>query len=62
MIRYVIWILTWGVIKFGQLGYRHRSLNYSHLQCHSFKLEAKKEAGDAWSDLGSTSHSTFEGR
>ena len=40
------------VIKFGQLGYRHRSLNYCHLQCHSFKLEAKKEAGDAWSDLG----------
>ena len=40
------------VIKFGQLGYRHRSLNYSHLQCHTFKLEAKKAEGDAWTDLG----------
>lgn len=40
------------VIKFGQLGYRHRSLNYSHLQCHTFKLEAKKTEGDAWTDLG----------
>ncbi|RGN40299.1 Ig-like domain-containing protein [Bacteroides oleiciplenus] len=39
-------------IKFGQLGYRHRSLNYSHLQCHTFKLEAKKTEGDAWTDLG----------
>ncbi len=40
------------VIKFGQLGYRHRSLNYAHLQCHTFKLEAKKTEGDAWTDLG----------
>lgn len=40
------------VIKLGQLGYRHRSLNYSHLQCHTFKLEAKKTDGDAWTDLG----------
>ena len=40
------------VIKFGQLGYRHRSLNYPHLQCHTFKLEAKKAEGDAWTDLG----------
>lgn len=40
------------VIKFGQLGYRHRSLNYSHLQCHTFKLEAKKAESDAWIDLG----------
>lgn len=40
------------VIKFGQLGYRHRSLNYSHLQCHTFKLEVKKESGDAWTNLG----------
>lgn len=40
------------VIKFGQLGYRHRSLNYPHLQCHTFKLEVKKEAGDAWTNLG----------
>ena len=40
------------VIKFGQLGYRHRALNYSHLQCHTFKLEVKKEAGDAWTSLG----------
>ena len=40
------------VIKFGQLGYRHRSLNYSHLQCHTFKLEAKKAESDAWTDLG----------
>lgn len=40
------------VIKFGQLGYRHRNLNYSHLQCHTFKLEAKKQATDAWTDLG----------
>lgn len=40
------------VIKFGQLGYRHRSLNYSHLQCHTFKLQAKKAEGDAWTDLG----------
>ena len=39
-------------IKFGQLGYRHRSLNYPHLQCHTFKVEAKKDAGDAWTDLG----------
>ena len=40
------------VIKFGRLGYRHRVLNYSHLQCHTFKLEAKKTADDAWTDLG----------
>lgn len=40
------------VIKFGQLGYRHRNLNYSHLQCHTFKLEGKKVAEDAWTDLG----------
>lgn len=40
------------VIKFGQLGYRHRSLNYSHLQCHTFKLEVKKAEGDAWTNLG----------
>lgn len=40
------------VIKFGQLGYRHRSLNYPHLQCHTFKLEGKKVAEDAWTDLG----------
>ncbi len=40
------------VIKFGQLGYRHRNLNYSHLQCHTFKLEAKKSENDAWTDLG----------
>lgn len=40
------------VIKFGQLGYRHRVLNYSHLQCHTFKLEAKKAEGDAWTNLG----------
>ncbi|MBD8982099.1 MAG: carbohydrate-binding protein [Bacteroides cellulosilyticus] len=40
------------VIKFGQFGYRHRNLNYSHLQCHTFKLEAKKTEGDAWTDLG----------
>lgn len=40
------------VIKFGQLGYRHRSLNYAHLQCHTFKLEVKKAEGEAWTDLG----------
>lgn len=40
------------VIKFGQLGYRHRVLNYSHLQCHTFKLEAKKLENDAWTNLG----------
>lgn len=40
------------IIKFGQLGYRHRSLNYPHLQCHTFKLEVKKAAGDAWTNLG----------
>lgn len=40
------------VIKFGQLGYRHRSLNYPHLQCHTFKLEVKKAESDAWTDLG----------
>lgn len=40
------------VIKFGQLGYRHRVLNYSHLQCHTFKLEVKAAEGDAWTDLG----------
>ena len=40
------------VIKFGQFGYMHRSLNYAWLQCHTFKLEAKKEAADAWTDLG----------
>lgn len=40
------------VIKFGQLGYRHRSLNYAHLQCHTFKLEVKQAEGDAWTDLG----------
>lgn len=40
------------VIKFGQLGYRHRALNYAHLQCHTFKLEVKKAAGDAWTSLG----------
>ena len=40
------------VIKFGQLGYRHRILNFSHLQCHTFKLEAKKAESDAWTDLG----------
>lgn len=40
------------VIKFGQLGYRHRVLNYPHLQCHTFKLEVKKETGDAWTALG----------
>lgn len=40
------------VIKFGQLGYRHRSLNYSHLQCYTFKLEAKKTESDAWTNLG----------
>lgn len=39
------------VINFGQFGYRHRSLNYSHLQCHTFKLQAKKESGDNWADL-----------
>jgi|GEM_PF-609320 Bacterial surface proteins containing Ig-like domains len=39
-------------IKFGQLGYRHRSLNYAHLQCHTFTLQAKKEQGDNWADLG----------
>lgn len=40
------------VIKFGQLGYRHRALNYAHMQCHTFKLEVKKEAGDTWTNLG----------
>lgn len=40
------------VIKFGQFGYRHRSLNYSHLQCHSFTLHGKKAEADAWTDLG----------
>ncbi|AVM52258.1 Ig-like protein group 2 [Bacteroides zoogleoformans] len=40
------------VIRLGQLGYRHRSLNYSHLQCHTFRLEAKKTVGDTWIDLG----------
>jgi hypothetical protein len=40
------------VIKFGQLGYRHRNLNYSHLQLHSFKLLVKKNASDEWTDLG----------
>lgn len=40
------------VIKFGQLGYRHRSLNYAHLQLHSFKLQGKKSESDAWTDLG----------
>ncbi|NDV59059.1 discoidin domain-containing protein [Bacteroides sp. 519] len=39
------------VINFSQFGYRHRSLNYSHLQCHTFKLQAKKAEGDAWTDL-----------
>lgn len=40
------------VIKFGQLGYRHRNLNYAHMQCHTFKLQGKKAAGDQWTDLG----------
>lgn len=40
------------VIKFGQLGYRHRNLNYAHLQCHTFTLQGKKEEADAWTDLG----------
>lgn len=40
------------IVKFGQLGYRHRDLNYSHLQCHTFKLEAKKAESDAWTNLG----------
>ena len=34
------------------MGYRHRNLNFSHLQCHTFKLEAKKAESDAWTDLG----------
>ncbi len=40
------------VIKFGQLGYRHRNLNYSHLQLHSFKLLVKKAESDEWTNLG----------
>lgn len=40
------------VIKFGQLGYRHRVLNYAHLQCHTFTMQAKKNASDPWIDLG----------
>lgn len=40
------------VIKLGQLGYRHRGLNYSHLQLHSFKLQGRKADSDAWIDLG----------
>ncbi|MDR0572703.1 MAG: Ig-like domain-containing protein [Tannerella sp.] len=40
------------IIKFGRLGYRHRSLNYSHLQLHSFKLLVKKTESDEWTDLG----------
>ncbi|MCD7898966.1 MAG: Ig-like domain-containing protein [Bacteroides sp.] len=40
------------VIKFGQLGYRHRSLNYSHLQCHTFTLQGKKSEADPWTELG----------
>lgn len=40
------------VIKFGQLGYRHRSLNYAHLQLHSFKLLVKKSESDEWTTLG----------
>lgn len=39
------------VINFSQFGYRHRSLNYAHLQCHTFKLQAKKADGDTWTDL-----------
>lgn len=42
------------VIKFGQLGYRHRNFsNAPHMQCHTFKLEVKKaESDEAWTDLG----------
>lgn len=40
------------VQKIGQIGYRHRSLNYGHLQLHSFKLEVKKLASDEWKDMG----------
>ena len=42
------------VIKFGQLGYRHRDggFNYSHMQCHTFTLQGKKTESDVWTDLG----------
>ncbi|NDV83461.1 Ig-like domain-containing protein [Bacteroides sp. 51] len=40
------------VIKYSQLYYRHRSLNYGHLQCYIFTLQGKKSASDAWIDLG----------
>jgi len=40
------------VIKFGQLGYRHRGFNYSHLQCHTFTLQGKKAESDDWTDFG----------
>jgi hypothetical protein len=40
------------VIRFGQLGYRHRGLNYPHLQLHSFKLLVRKNESDEWKELG----------
>ncbi len=43
------------VIKFGQIGWRHRSLNYQWLQVHTFTLQGKLAADDEWTDLG-----TFE--
>lgn len=43
------------VIRFGQLGYKHRGggfEGYAHMQCHTFKMEVKKAVGDEWIDLG----------
>ncbi len=40
------------VQKIGQIAYRHRSLNYGHLQLHSFKLQVKKLSSDEWKDMG----------
>lgn len=40
------------VIKYAQLHYKHRSLNYGHLQLRKFTLQGKKTASDEWIDLG----------
>ncbi len=40
------------VVKFGQIGWRHRSLDYVWLQVHTFKLQGKLAENDGWTDLG----------
>lgn len=42
------------IIKFGQLGWRHRGggfEGYAHMQCHTFNLKVKKNEADEWVDL-----------